>query len=313
MQLSVVFTKPYCTTIRKLHLYLKWSLTIEMKIKLICSILAFLVSTPMLAGGGWTHKKKSGFIKISQWWVVSNQHYTGTGSINPNVTRGIFNSSLYAEYGINDRLNAVLYLPFFSRATRSDEFSSTGDLAVPGQAINSIGDTDVAIKYGFIQGKQFVLSGTITLGLPLGISNGGVDGALQTGDGEFNQMLSFDLSTSLPIGKVNTYYTLNTGFNNRTNGFSDEFRFGVEAGVTFFNKLTTAFRLYAVQSLNNGSSTVSNGISIFSNNIEFTSFTTEIAYDVTQKFGFSANYGTAFSAKLILASPSYSFGVYMKF
>ncbi len=284
-----------------------------MKIRLICSILAFLVSTPMLAGGGWIYKKKSGFIKLSQWWVNSTQHYTGTGSINPNVTRGIFNSSLYAEYGINDRLNAVLYLPFFSRSTRSDEFSSTGDLVVPGQAINSIGDTDIAIKYGFIKDKQFVLSGTITLGLPLGISNGGVDGALQTGDGEFNQMLSFDLSTSLPIGKVNTYYTLNTGFNNRTNGFSEEFRFGVEAGATFFDKITTSFRLYVVKSLNNGSSTVSNATSVFSNNMDFTSFTTEIAYDVTQKLGFSANYGTAFAGKLIFANPSYSVGVYMKF
>ena len=285
-----------------------------MKIRLICSILAFLVSTPILAGGGWVYKKKSGFIKISQWWINSNQHYTSLGTTNGNVASGIYNTSLYAEYGFTDRLTGTLFFPFFSRATRSDEFSPAGDLVVAGDEINSIGDTDIAIKYGIIRDKRFVLSGTLTLGLPLGTSNGGVEGVVQTGDGEFNQMLSFDLSTSLPIGsKVNTYYSLNTGFNNRTNGFSDEFRFGVEAGVTFFERVTTSFRLYVVKSLNNGSSTLSNGTSIYSNNMEFTSFTTEISYNVTKKIGLSANYGTAFAATNIFANPSYSVGVYMKF
>jgi len=285
-----------------------------MKIRLVCSILMLLVSTPMLAGGGWTPKKKSGFIKLSHWWINSNQHYTSLGTTNGNVASGIFNTSLYAEYGFTDRITGTLYFPFFSRATRSDEFSSTGDLVFPGEAINSIGDTDIAIKYGIIQGKRFVLSGTLTLGLPLGTSNGGLEGVVQTGDGEFNQMLSFDLSTSLPIGsKVNTYYTVNAGFNNRTNGFSDEFRFGVEAGATFFNRVTASFRLYVLKSLNNGSSTVSNGASIFSNNMEFTSFTTEISYNLTEKIGLSANYGTAFAGKLIFANPSTSVGAYMKF
>jgi hypothetical protein len=272
-----------------------------------------LISVSASAGGGWTHKQRSGYFKISQWWVLSNKHYTDLGKIDPNITGGIFNTSIYGEYGFTDRLNGIIYFPFFSRALRYNLYSgTTGDIILPGQAINSIGDTDIGIKYGIIRDKKLVLSGTITLGLPLGNPSGGYDGTLQTGDGEFNQMISFDLSTSVTVGKINTYYTTYVGFNNRTKGFSDEFRYGVEAGATFFNKLTTIFKLYGVKSLQNGTSNVDNATSIFSNNAEFTALSVEVAFDITNKVGLSASITAPFAGKLIYAGNAYSVGVYMK-
>jgi len=273
-----------------------------------------MFSTSAFAGGGWTHKQRHGYFKISQWWVLSNSHYTDLGKIDPNITSGLFNTSIYGEYGITNRINGIIYFPFFSRALHYNLYSgTTGDLILPGQSINSIGDTNIGIKYGIIQDQRFVLSTTITLGLPFGNSSGGSDGSLQTGDGEFNQMLSLDFSTSLPIGKVNTYYSTYIGFNNRTKGFSDEFRYGVEAGATFFNKLTTIFKLYGVKSLRNGSSTIDNATSIFSNNVEFTALSSEVAYDVFSKIGLSASITVPLAGKLIYADNAYSIGVYMKF
>lgn len=272
-----------------------------------------MFSTTVFAGGGWTHKKHHGYFKISQWWILSNQHYTDQGRIDPNITSGLFNTSIYGEFGFTDRLNGIIYLPFFSRAVRHNLFSATtGDLILAGTAINSIGDTDIGIKYGLIQDKKFVLSTTLTLGLPLGNPSGGNDGSLQTGDGEFNQMLSFDLSTSVPIGKVNTYYSVYAGYNNRTKGFSDEFRYGLEAGVTFFNSLTTIFRLYGVKSTLNGSATIDNATSVFSNNAEYSAFSAEIAYNINDKVGLSASVAGAFAGKLIYANTAYSVGVYFK-
>jgi hypothetical protein len=282
--------------------------------KILYLILFLSISISALAGGGWTHKQGHGYFKISQWWVLSDRHYTDQGKIDPNITGGIFNTSIYSEYGFTDRLNGIIYFPFFSRALRYNLYSgTTGDIILPGQAINSIGDADIAVKYGLIQDKKFVLSGTLTLGLPLGNPSGGDDGTLQTGDGEFNQMISFDLSTSLPVGKVNTYYSAYAGFNNRTKGFSDEFRYGIEAGAIFFSKLTTIFKLHGVKSLRNGTSNVDNATSIFSNNAEFTAFSVEVAYDITEKVGFSGSLTTPFAGKLIYAGNAYSVGVYMNF
>lgn len=280
--------------------------------------LTLLITIPFLsqAGGGWTKPKGSAYYKVSQWWVVAAKHYTSNGSIDPNATMGIFNSSFYGEYGITDRVTGIVYFPFFSRAYRNAQVSgTTGMTTSPSEAVNSIGDTDIAVKYGISKpGSKFVFAGTLLLGLPLGKDDGGSDGSLQTGDGEFNQMIRFDLSRSFSIGKVNAYGNIYAGFNNRTQNFSDEFRAGGELGASFLkNKLWGILRMDVVESLQNGLSSAegSTGMTIFSNNTEFVSYTYEAAYYISEKVGVSASYGGALSARLILAAPSYSVGVFL--
>ena len=56
--------------------------------------------------------------------------------------------------------------------------------------------------------------------MPIGNDSGGSQGNLQTGDGEFNQLIQLDAGTGFPIGGTNGYANVYVGFNNRTNGFS---------------------------------------------------------------------------------------------
>ncbi len=276
-------------------------------------LLSLLAAANLHAGGGWTLKKGTGFYKLSQWWVIADQHYTNTGGIDPNGTRGTFNTSLYAEYGISDRFNGIVYFPFFSRSVLYEQVSATtGEVIAEGDAVNSIGDTDVSFKYGLIQNKPIVLSATLTLGLPLGKAEGGRDGSLQTGDGEFNQMIALDVSRSFVLGSTYPYLSAYVGFNNRTNGYSDEFIYGVETGITI-KKFTGIVRLFGVQSFNNGDPTFnSQGTSLFSNNREYLSFSPELSYSFSSKWGISSSYGGAAQGRLIFARPSYSFGIYLK-
>ena len=279
-------------------------------------IVLFLLAHVSYAGGGWPQPKGKGYFKLSEWWVISNRHYTEVGLLDPNVTNGIFNTSLYAEYGFTNRLTGVLYFPFFSRAYFNNTVSgTTGEVIIPGEAINSVGDTDVGLKYGILTKGPIALSATLTLGLPLGNNSGGSAGNLQTGDGEFNQLLQLDAGKGFRIGKVDAYANAYFGFNNRTNDFSDELRFGIEGGATFLNgRLTAILRLFGVQSLNNGAlpSELSNSTSIFANNTEHLSFSPELAYNITDKWGVSVSTGRALSGRLIFANPSYSVGVFVK-
>lgn len=269
-------------------------------------------NTSLFAGGGWPQKKGKVYLKLSQWWVISNQHYTGSGGIDPQLTRGIYNTSIYTEYGITDRLTGILYFPVFSRSIVNEEVGRTsGNILTKGEAISGIGDTDLTLKYGLTPKSSWAISASLTLGIPLGNDSGGRDGTLQTGDGEFNQMLQLDISRGLKIGNLYPYFSVSTGFNNRTNGFSDEWRYGLEAGLTI-GKLTGIVRFYGVKSLKNGSGAVGEGTSIFANNSEFTSFSPELAFSFSEKFGVSASYATAFSGRLIFANPSYSVGVFFK-
>ena len=287
-----------------------------MKFKILFSlVLIFAISQSLLAGGGWPQPKGKGYIKLFQWWVIADQHFTSTGGIDPNTTNGIFNTGVYGEYGLTDRLTAVAYAPLFSRAYFNNTISgTTQEVIVPGEAINSIGDVDLSLKYGLITKGPVVLSASLKLGLPLGNSSGGTAGNLQTGDGEFNQQFQLDASTSFKLGKVNAYASIYSGVNNRTNGFSDEFHYGAEAGLGFFeSRLYLIGRAIGVKSFKNGDTTQGeNTNSIFANNSEFLSVGPEVAYQFNNNWGVAASFATAVSGRIIFARPSYSVGVFYK-
>ncbi len=284
--------------------------------KNIVVLFSFLfLSISLQAGGGWTQPKGKGYIKISEWWLIANEHFTDQGRVDPNLTNGLFNTNIYAEYGLTDRLTAIVYFPFFSRSYLNNEVSgTTGEILTPGEAINGIGDTDISIKYGLTKNSGISVAATLTLGLPIGNDSGGSQGNLQTGDGEFNQLIQLDAGTGFPIGNTNGYANVYIGFNNRTNGFSDEFRYGIEAGVNLFNDSFTAIaRFIGVKSFRNGlPPSESNSTSVFANNAEFFSFSPEIAWNVKDNWGFSAGLGSAVSGRIIYANTSYNVGVFFK-
>ena len=268
----------------------------------------------VFAGGDWPQPKGKGYFKLNQWWLIADQHYTDAGQIDPNITAGIFNSSLYAEYGFSPRITGVLYFPFFSRNYFNNQVSATtGEILKAGEAINSLGDTDISLRYALTKpGSSIALSATVLLGLPLGENAGGSENALQTGDGEFNQMVQIGLGKSFGNDKIGIYTKLSIGVNNRTNDFSDEFRYGAELGFGLFSsKLWLVTRLTGVESFQNGklASEVVNS-SIFANNAEFTSIGFEANYYLTKKVGLSVGYATAFRGQIIYAAPSYSVGVF---
>jgi hypothetical protein len=185
---------------------------------------------------------------------------------------------------------------------------------MPGEAINSIGDFDISLKYGLIRKGSFAFSATLLVGLPLGETSGGSEGNLQTGDGEFNQMLQLDAGWGFKVGKINAYSNVFVGINNRTRGFSDEFRYGFEIGANFFNnKITPIMRLYGVQSFNNGTlPSEATGTTIFANNTEHLTIAPEVNYSINEKWGVSAGLNKAVSGRLIFANTAYNVGVFMK-
>lgn len=271
-------------------------------------------SFSLKAGGGWPQPQGHGYFKLYQWWIVADQHFTSTGGVDPNLTQGIFNTTLYAEYGFTDRFTGIVNFPFFSRAYFNNEISgTTGDVITPGEAINSVGDADLGFQYGLVTGGSIAVSARLVLGLNLGKVGGGTEGNLQTGDGEFNQMLQVDAGTSFKLFNADGYANAFAGFNNRNRGFSDEFRAGIEGGLTFNQKLTTTLRVFGVKSFRNGDDLVGfSETTVFANNTEFLSISPEISYNFNQKWGASVGAGFAALGNLILADPSYSVGIFFR-
>lgn len=281
----------------------------------ICIVLFFFSINIASAGGPWPQPKGKGYFKLSEWWIVFNQHYTDVGLIDPNVTTGIYNTSFYGEYGLTDRFTAIAYAPLLSRNYMNNlRSATTNDILVAGEGINSIGDIDLSLKYGLTKpGSTIPISVSLTLGLPTGKAVAGTLNNLQTGDGEFNQMLQVDAGRGFKLNdKISSYVSAYAGINHRTKGFSEEFRYGIEYGFGLAKeKLWLIGRLNGVESFKNGATAETiTSTSIFANNTEFTSFGFEAAYYISRRVGVSASVASAFRGEIIAAAPSYSVGVF---
>ena len=285
-----------------------------MKKSIIYIAAILFLSTSVFAGGPWPQPKGVGYFKLSEWWTSFDQHFTDEGLLDPNSTTGIYNTAFYGEYGISNRVTLIANANLFSRNVINNQVSGTnGSIIIPGDSYNGLGDIDLGIKYGLTApGSKYPVAITATFGLPTGATNEGALGNLATGDGEFNQMIQLDAGTGFKLGGLNAYASAYGGFNHRTNGFSEEIRFGAELGVGLLDsKLWLATKLNVVESLQNGDTAeTTTSTSIFANNTEYSSFALEANYYVTKRVGVSANVAGAFTGAIIAAAPSYSVGIF---
>ncbi|MEM9324493.1 MAG: hypothetical protein AAGA85_02510 [Bacteroidota bacterium] len=269
-------------------------------------VLIILSAAPALSQGAWHKEKGKGFFKLAQSSIISDQFYSPEGTIQDIKTAGVHITSLYGEYGLSDRWTVAAYVPFFFRNTINEQEFAISPNVEAGDESNSFGDTDIAIQYGILKKGPWVLSTSLLLGLPLGETSGGTSGVLQSGDGEFNQLLRVHGGYSFyPAPFWAAGYA---GFNNRTQDFSDEVRFGAEVGVTVGSNFFAVLKLDIVESLMNGEAATSQ-TGIFSNNLEFTSFGPELSYVFDNGWGISAAAFGALNGQNILASPAFSIGL----
>lgn len=278
----------------------------------VLTILFCLFFSATLMAGPWPQPKGKGYFKLYEWWLRFDQHYTSTGELDPNATLGLYNTSVYAEYGLTDRLTGIINLPLYSRNVINNQISGTrGNVAIPGEAIGGLGDTDLSLQYALnAPGSSVPIAVRLTLGLPLGEDAGGEQMNLQTGDGEFNQLLTLSAGKSLT---QDLYAIASVGFNNRTNGFSDEFRYDLEAGYGLANqRVWLTARVSGSESFMNGETaeTISS-TSVFSNNAEYLSVGGGLSVLLTRKVGVSLGAATAVSGRIIAAAPSFNVGIFV--
>ncbi|MGY3091354.1 hypothetical protein ACVWYF_004420 [Hymenobacter sp. UYAg731] len=194
-------------------------------------VAGLLAPVPATAGGGWTRKKKKGYVKVGLTTVSTDRYHPLTGGTIETAQFRQQVYSIYGEYGLTNRLEATLSFPFFRRATFPG--------LTPGQGV---GDPEIGLRYGVLTGK-WPLAVQVAVEAPLGSPNVfGRDRAnpnsylrLPTGDGEWNVWTRAALSHSL--GQLPAFITVSAGYNKRTGGFTDQYSYGAQAGYHFFNKL----------------------------------------------------------------------------
>ena len=275
---------------------------------LLVSLWSLLLPSALYAGGGWLSRKGGGFLKLNQGILRARHYFTPAGSTIPITTTSLYTSSLYAEYGINSRLQGMAYVPFFSRVTLNRQVSSASKKeVVPGDFLNTIGDIDVGLKVGLSQKTKIKVAASLIFGLPTGNASGGDTRLLQTGDGEFNQL--FLLEASYSLHPLPIFFSAGTGLNVRSRNFSEEFRYYLQSGMRLHRMLHFICQLSGTESFYNGSPKgVAN--SIFSNNTEYLSAEPGVLLGLHKNMGVSASVTVPFIGRQVLSTPQYNIGLY---
>jgi protein XagA len=271
--------------------------------------ISFLSTPSVSTAQAWTKSKNNGFYKLDFSSIRATDVFDSKGEVVGFRTLGNYITSFYGEYGITNKLTAVAYVPFFVRNTiNATKGRQTGNIIEPAIVNNNFGDVDLGIRYAIFNKKGVSVSANILLGLPTGDAKQ-TDG-LFTGDGEFNQMLKIAVGT----GKKKWWTQGALGLNNRTKGFSDEFRYDFEFGYKLFNdRLLAIFKINGIESLSNGTSTEKAAATgLFSNNVEYMGLGPELLYYINKKktIGASFRIAGALKGQNVLAAPSIAFGVF---
>lgn len=154
-------------------------------------------------------------------------------------------------------------------------------------------------------------STSINLGLPTGEQRGGSDGSYQTGVGEFNQLMRFHIGKSYLVGKQRFYAKGSVGINQRSKGFSDEFRAGIETGTQLLkDTFLLLIRANTIQSFHNGSLNASNSNgSIFANNVEVVNLGGEVIYSFLPRLRLGVSWSYPISGQILYRAPALSAGI----
>jgi protein XagA len=247
----------------------------------------------------WTKSKGNGFYKLDFSTIQATDVFNTKGDVVPFRPLNSNITSFYGEYGLTNKLTVIGYVPFYVRNVLKAQGSQSA------VNYNNFGDVDLGFRYA-LPFKKVAVAANLLLGIPTG--DGNQKEALLTGDGEFNQLLKIAVGSG---GK--RWWTQGAlGFNNRTKGFSDEFRYDFEFGYKFLNdRLLAIFKINGVESFNNGTvKAASTGL--FSNNVEYLGVGPEVLYYANKKktVGISGRVGFAAKGQNILAAPSMSVGIF---
>jgi len=278
---------------------------------ILTAVLAgFIFMTENAVAGAWTQKRGLGYYELKFQLIRADRFYEPDGRIISIPTLAEYTTSFYGEYGVNDWLTVIGDFPFYKRITLNRQIGNrTGFVFFPGDSVSGISDAEIGVRVGLRRGGSTVISAGLKLGLPIGDDT--QESGLLTGDGEFNQILSLQLGHSFYPKPL--YFTGEIGVNNRTNGYSDEFRYEAELGYTFGAALTMVFKINGLEPFRNGDDAVTGGMGgFFANNQRYLAYGPGVFYNFTKSFGINARTVFAARGQNVLARPAYFVGIFLK-
>jgi hypothetical protein len=208
-----------------------------------------MCSQPLAA---WTQPQGTAFLKFDNRMSRGDDfHEIDSNSVQiPTLTD--YTASLYAEYGLRDRLTVLGYVPFKRITLNRQVGRPSGFVYFVGDSVTGLGDAQIGLRY------QLLSLGATRASLEAPLGDDTQSNGLLTGDGEVNQSVHLLLGHSLY--PVPAYAGISVGFNNRVDGYSDELHFAAEVGYSIGSRWQVGLQVRALESLKNGDDSVTGGM-----------------------------------------------------
>ncbi|MEO0639119.1 MAG: hypothetical protein AAFY70_05315 [Bacteroidota bacterium] len=318
------------THTQEIETFLTWNSLITSTSSLMSRLSFFIVSligfilvlfSFAQAQSGWTQAQNEGYFKLNQSSIRAGQFFNPDGNLIDITTTSVYSTVLYGEYGVNDRLTALVNAQLFVRGTINKLESTVDGTIIPGDEFNGLGEIQLGLKYGIVKEGPIVLSASGQVKLPSGANVGGETELLQTGDGAWGAIGMIHASHSFYPKPL--YANLSAGYQWRgtadlayTSGlvsvnYDDAFVWSGELGWLPNEHWVLAFKWTQVQPFGaNSSEGVTGSSSIFGNRLTYFAIIPEVNYITSKNWGVSVSAGGVLSARNILAAPSFNVGIF---
>ncbi|WP_366183498.1 hypothetical protein [Flavobacterium ovatum] len=275
------------------------------KTALYLSVITLAFFTQIVqAQSPWTREQGKAYVQLGVSGIFYNQAEIDGKTVDLNADYSDITTQLYVEYGLTNKLEAQLILPYKFTNVESNLNSNTANLS-------GLGNITLGLKY-----KIYDQNWKISSGLQY-IAN-----TIDTGSGIGGQKLStgFAANTLIPYVSAGTssgkwYYFGNIGYGYMSNDYSDYLKFDAELG---YNIIPKGHLILALNTKN----VVSNEKAYNNNPTQWPSYLDRQTYNALgakfnyefkqDKFGANVAVFGAFGNDNAPLAPSLNFGVYTK-
>jgi len=276
----------------------------------IVLLLMLIFQAVAFGGGPWTQPANRGYGQLSFTGILAyDRLFTADGS-GITLNRDVTDMTLmgYFEFGVNDRLTLIGYIPYKMVKT-ADDINPNGDFAdtLMAGSLSGFGNPGLAVKFSLIRGKV-LLSGQVRIDAEIFARERNT--GLRTG------YFARSVIPSLIVGGGTSrfYAFAEAGVRLRSNGYSNDFVANMEAGYSFFGKLWLAGAGDILQTLSEGNRPAdgSEHTGLYADGQEYIAYGVKMIYEISPKWGINGSIFSAGSGNLVPKTAPFTVGLYYK-
>lgn len=276
--------------------------------KIFTKILFIFISASLFSQSPWTQKKGKAFTQLSYTSIANYSSIFGSPDFETERFISDNTLQLYTEYGLTEKTSVLLNVPLKLISTNELVDNTPTPFTIE-DSETSIGNIELSLKHNFYK-KDWLITGQLSV--EANTSNYNEASGIRTGYD------AWSVSPLFIIGKSfnEIYLQAFTGFNFRTNDYSNNFKLGGEIGKKITDKIWLIGFLDIVKSLEDGdflASTNNALTALYVNDQEYGAFGLKAIGEFNDNFGATFGFGGAFFGNNVGRAPALTIGFYKKF